>query len=102
LNFVNRWLYGFDAVIDPATGQPDCRINVDPTVTTPAAVANVTNRPGILLANPALAEGCAPINILGTNGLTREAYEYGWGFLRENTDVKQEMYEFVATGEVAQ
>lgn len=98
LHYVNRWLYGFDAVIDPTTGEPACRVDTVPGVTTPVAVANALNRDGILLADPRLAEGCVPINVIGGNTLTSEARSYGWGYIRENTDVEQANYEFVASG----
>ncbi len=97
--FENRWGYGFDAVIDPATGQPACRVDVDPGITTPHLVAPFYSVPGRLLANPVLSEGCVPINILGQN-LTDEMREYGWGFLREDTVVKQDMYEFLSSGDI--
>lgn len=97
----NRYNYAIDTVLD-ASGNPECRSVVDPTVTTPAAVANVTNFLGRLIANPALRIGCEPLNPFGADGLTPEAFGYAFGFIREDTTVEQNMAEFVASGDIAE
>ncbi len=101
LAYENRYNYAIDSVLN-AQGQPACRTAVDPTATTPVAVANVTNFAGRLLANPVLRNGCVPLNPFGTNPISAAAKAYAFGFIRENTDVEQNMLEFVASGDIAE
>jgi outer membrane receptor protein involved in Fe transport len=101
LGYENRYNYAIDTVLNGA-GQPACRSAVDPLVTTPVAVANVTNLGGRLLANPVLRNGCQPLNPFGANNLTATAKAYAFGYIRENTDVEQNMAEFVASGDIAE
>jgi iron complex outermembrane recepter protein len=101
LAYENRYNYAIDSVLN-AQGQPACRSAVDPTATTPVAVGNVTNFAGRLLANPSLRIGCVPLNPFGANNLTAAAKAYAFGFIRENTDVEQNMLEFVASGDIAE
>lgn len=51
----DRYLAALDAVIDPSTGQPTCRSNINPA----AAAGAVTFTPGP-------NSGCAPLNIFGS------------------------------------
>jgi outer membrane receptor protein involved in Fe transport len=101
LAYENRYNYAIDSVLN-AQGQPACRSAVDATATTPVAVANVTNLAGRLLANPVLRNGCVPLNPFGTAALSPTAKAYAFGFIRENTDVEQNMLEFVASGDIAE
>jgi outer membrane receptor protein involved in Fe transport len=95
----NSYNYAIDTVLD-AQGQPACRSVVNPAVTTPVAVANVTNALGLAVADPSLRIGCQPLNPFGANGLTAAAKSYAFGFIREDTTVKQDMAEFVASGDL--
>ncbi|HZL92712.1 MAG TPA: TonB-dependent receptor, partial [Vicinamibacterales bacterium] len=95
----NRYNYAMDTVLD-GTGQPACRSVADPLVTTPVAVANVTNFFGLLVADPALAVGCQPLNPFGADNMSPEAKAYAFGYIRENTTVEQDMVEFVASGDL--
>ncbi len=101
LAYENRYNYAIDSVLN-AQGQPACRSAVDATATTPVAVANVTNVQGRLLANPVLRNGCVPLNPFGNAPLSAAAKAYAFGFIRENTDVEQNMLEFVASGDIAE
>ena len=101
LGYENRYNYAIDTVLNGA-GQPVCRSVADPSVTTPAAVGNLFSRAGRLVANPALRIGCQPLNPFGANNLTAAAKAYAFGFIRENTDVEQNMAEFVASGDIAE
>jgi outer membrane receptor protein involved in Fe transport len=102
LAYENRYNYAIDTVLHPTTNQPVCRSVADPTVTTPVAVANVTSFQGRLVANPVLRLGCQPLNPFGADNLTPEAKAYAFGYIRENTDVEQNMIEFVASGDIAE
>jgi outer membrane receptor protein involved in Fe transport len=66
------------------------------------AVANVTSFQGRLLANPSLRIGCQPLNPFGTGPISPAAKAYAFGFIRENTDVTQNMAEFVASGDIGE
>jgi outer membrane receptor protein involved in Fe transport len=79
-----------------------CRSVADPTVTTPIAVANFISAAGRLIANPVLRLGCQPLNPFGANNLTAAAKAYAFGYIRENTDVEQNMAEFVASGDIGE
>lgn len=95
----NRYNYAIDTVLD-GSGQPACRSAVDPTVTTPEPVANITNLLGRQVADPDLRIGCMPLNPFGANSLTPEAKSYAFGYIRENTTVEQDMFEFVTSGDL--
>jgi outer membrane receptor protein involved in Fe transport len=43
-----------------------------------------------------------PLNPFGANNLTPAAKAYAFGYIRENTDVEQNMAEFVASGDIAE
>lgn len=81
-----RMTFALDAV-DDGTGHPVCR-----------AV-----RDGIdaeFDGDPRIADGCVPINIFGTENITPEAFDYSWGRILENTEVEQDMVEFVSSGDL--
>ena len=101
LGYENRYNYAIDSVLDGA-GQPACRSAVNPAVTTPIAVANVTNAQGRALANPVLRIGCVPLNPFGSAPIPAASKAYAFGYIRENTDVEQNMIEFVASGDLAE
>jgi outer membrane receptor protein involved in Fe transport len=103
----NRYNYAMDTVIDnrvgsPTFGQPQCRSEVDPNVTTPVAVSNITNTLGYLVADPSLRTGCEPLNPFGSGPIPAASKAYAFGFIRENTVVEQDMLEFVASGDLSQ
>jgi iron complex outermembrane recepter protein len=50
--------------------------------------------------DPRIAENCAPVNPIGANGLSAEGYAYAFGQLDEQTNIKQDVWEAVASGEV--
>jgi hypothetical protein len=92
----NRYNYAMDTVIDtrvgsPTFGQPQCRSEVDPTATTPVGVSNITNTLGYLVADPALAVGCEPLNPFGSGPIPAASKAYAFGYIRENTVVQQDM-----------
>lgn len=79
-NTVNdRFYAAIDAVIDPATGQPTCRINLDPTAL-PFQPYNYT-RPGAdddgLFPITTFQPGeCVPLNILGEGAPSQQALDF--------------------------
>jgi outer membrane receptor protein involved in Fe transport len=107
LQHANRMAYALDTVIDnrvgsPTFGQPQCRSVVNPAVTTPVAMSNVTNQLGYLVADPSLRTGCQPLNPFGSGAIPAGAKSYAFGYIRENTVVEQDMLEFVASGDLSQ
>ncbi len=96
----NRYNYAIDTVL--VGGVPTCRSVADPNVLTPVASSNITNTLGRLVANPELRIGCQPLNPFGTGAIPAAAKAYAFGFIRENTDVEQNMVEFVASGDIAE
>lgn len=55
----DRFLAAVDAVIDPATGLPTCRSNLDPSAAVSAADS------GLFSFTPGANSGCLPLNLLG-------------------------------------
>jgi outer membrane receptor protein involved in Fe transport len=101
LQHANRMAYALDTVLN-AQGQPACRSVVNPAVTTPVAVSNIINQLGYLVADPALAAGCQPLNPFGTGAIPAATKAYAFGYIREDTIVEQDMLEFVASGDLSQ
>src|SRR5690606_33705083 len=76
------------SVIDPGTGQPACRVTVEGLSALPA------------FADPALANGCVPINIFGDQPLTAEQLAYGWGPIVEYNTIEQEILSGSVSGQL--
>jgi iron complex outermembrane receptor protein len=100
-----RFFAGLDAVIDPATGEPVCRITIDPDATwTPDFLGFLLGDPG---TDPRpfssfvtdFADSCVPINVLGPNAISDEAiaWSHANGFLNEN--VEQNVVSLIFTGD---
>jgi outer membrane receptor protein involved in Fe transport len=85
---VYRYQMAIDAVIDPVTSEPACRVTVEGLSALPA------------FADPSLANGCVPINILGDNPLTAEQLAYGWGPIVEYNTIDQEILAGSISGEL--
>ncbi|TQV71583.1 TonB-dependent receptor [Aliikangiella marina] len=73
----DRFFAAIDAVTDPATGNPACRIEVDPgapALTTPFDIP--TYDPGYFSFTPGAGQ-CVPLNIwAGRTGITQEAIDW--------------------------
>lgn len=82
---VYRIAMALDSVIDPATGQPACRVTVDGFAG--AVAANPGG--GYALANPLLANGCVPLDPFGSQPLSKAANNYSFGNLVENLRYEQ-------------
>ncbi len=83
-----RFRMALDAV-DDGTGHPVCRVTRDGFYSVYGADTVV---------DPRLADGCVPIDIFGTSAFSPAAFDYTVGQIKENTDVTQNMVEFVSSG----
>jgi len=83
-----RFFAGLDAVIDPATGNPVCRITIDPAA-----------QEGFSSFVTDFADSCVPINVLGANRITPEAvaWSHANGFLNEA--IEQNVVSLIFTGD---
>lgn len=74
---VDRFFAAIDAVSNPAGGQPDCRVNVDPTTPAMGTPFNIPNYdPGYFTFTPGDGS-CVPLNIwAGRVGVTQEALDW--------------------------
>ena len=78
--FTDRWLAATDAVTDPATGKPTCRVNVDPT----DAAAAVSFKPG----------ECMPFNVFGEGVASKQSIV----FITANPTERSHLVQHVASG----
>jgi outer membrane receptor protein involved in Fe transport len=86
-----RFNMALDAVDDGA-GNPVCRVTRDGFAAVYGAASTV---------DPRLAIGCVPIDVFGAQPFSPAAYDYTHGRVLENTEVRQEMIELVASGDLA-
>jgi outer membrane receptor protein involved in Fe transport len=61
---------------------------------------NIVCRATLLPVVPAAAEGCAPMNLFGLNGLTQEAVDYAYRMAPEDFEYTQHVVAATATGDV--
>ena len=85
-----RFLMAMDSVINPATGQPDCRVNV---VTDPASVYPIPSM------DPFLVGGCAPINPFGLT-MSDAAHDYAFDPLEEYNTIDQDVLAGSVSGDL--
>nr|WP_294169363.1 TonB-dependent receptor [uncultured Sphingomonas sp.] len=90
----DRFYAAIDAVIDPATGQPTCRVNIDPSFTpfqpfnyTRDEIPPTTFQPG----------ECAPLNLFGEGVASQAALD----FVRVNTTDRARLNQHVVSGSIA-
>jgi outer membrane receptor protein involved in Fe transport len=84
---VYRYQMAIDAVLDSG-GNPVCRVTRDGPSALPP------------FADPSLANGCVPINIIGNTPLTRQQIDYAWGPIVEYNTIDQEIVAGSVSGEV--
>lgn len=70
----DRYAAALDAVIDPATGQPTCRSNLDPTAIGPNVDWQGWAAPTSFTPGP--NSGCVPINIFGNGSPSQAALDW--------------------------
>lgn len=83
----DRFFAGVDAVIDPETGNPVCRVSIDPDAAD---------------AFPDFAvDGCVPINLFGPNTISEEAIDWAYadGFVNES--LEQSVITLAFTGDTS-
>jgi len=85
-----RFLMAIDSVINPATGQPDCRVNV---ASNPAAVYPFAGM------DPFLAQGCTPINPFGQT-MSAAAHDYAFDPLEEYNTIDQQVFAGSVSGDL--
>lgn len=86
---VYRYQMAIDAVLD-GSGNPVCRVTRDGAAALPP------------FADPSLANGCVPINIIGNTPLTRQQIDYAWGPIVEYNTIDQEIVAGSVSGELWQ
>jgi outer membrane receptor protein involved in Fe transport len=97
----DRYFAALDAVVDPATGQVTCRINLPgESIIDPNNYAGIAEISGVPVSGAPLtfSKGqCKPLNILGSGQSSREAID--WVFVDDVTNARNR--QFVATGSVS-
>jgi outer membrane receptor protein involved in Fe transport len=83
-----RYTFAVDAVLDPTTSKPVCRVSL------------FGLNPGQLAAgaDPSLAVGCEPLNVFGTGGASPEALAYAFGNLTEHDNITQNVVAGTVSG----
>ncbi|MCD2324411.1 TonB-dependent receptor [Sphingomonas sp. IC-56] len=90
----DRFYAAIDAVTDPVTGQPTCRVNLDPSWTPDQPMAF----PRVALPPTTFRPGeCVPLNLFGENAASSEALN----FIRQTTDDRARLEQHVATASVS-
>jgi iron complex outermembrane recepter protein len=87
-----RFLMAIDSVINPATGQPDCRVNV---ASIPSAVYPFAGM------DPFLVQGCTPINPFGQT-MSAAAHDYAFDPLEEFNTIDQQVVAGSVSGDLWQ
>ena len=72
--FNDRFAAALDAVIDPGTGQPTCRSNLDPTALSPNISFDGFPEPATFTPGP--NSGCAPFNVFGEGSPSQAALDF--------------------------
>lgn len=90
----DRFYAAIDAVIDPATGQPTCRVNLDPTWT-PFQPFNYTR--GEIPPTTFAPGECVPLNLFGEGVASQAALD----FIQVNTTDRARLTQNVLSGSLA-
>jgi iron complex outermembrane recepter protein len=85
-----RFLMAIDSVINPLTGQPDCRVNV---ASIPTAVYPFAGMPASLI------QGCKPINPFGQT-MSAAAHDYAFDPLEEFNTIDQQVFAGSVSGDL--
>lgn len=76
-SITDRFFAAIDVVTDPETGQPACRVDVDPTAVPPTTPFNIpVSDSGVFSFTPGAGQ-CVPLNIwAGRSGVSAEAIDF--------------------------
>lgn len=95
----DRFFAALDAVIDPATGQATCRVNLDPTsVALPSSLG--TYYPGYVTFDPA-AGACLPLNLFGQGHDNTAAAAWAFPRVTDSAVIEQKVASAVLVGDSA-
>ncbi|MGY8985320.1 MAG: TonB-dependent receptor domain-containing protein [Sphingomonadales bacterium] len=83
--------YATDVVVNPITGEPDCRINVEGIPADPNAGHGV-NEPNKVYKN------CVPLNLIGLNKMSQEAKDYVTGLGMTHAKLEQQVFSANVSG----
>lgn len=89
-----RFALAADAVINPLTGQPDCRVNVAAPGTQHLVYPTA-------FMDPFLVQGCAPLNPFG-KAMSDAAHDYAFDPLEEFNTIDQQVFAGSVSGELWQ
>lgn len=81
--YSDRWLAAIDSVVDPKTGNPTCRVNIDPT----DSAAAISFKPG----------QCVPFNLFGEGVASKASTD----FIRAQTTEHSHLVQHVASGSIS-
>ncbi|WP_291537213.1 TonB-dependent receptor [Brevundimonas sp.] len=92
----DRFFAALDAVIDPATGQATCRVNLDPTsVALPSSLG--TYYPGYVTFDPTGGE-CLPLNLFGQGNDNTAAAAWAFPRVTDRAVIEQKVVSAVLVG----
>ena len=98
----DRWYAATDAVTDPATGQPACRVDVDPTapaLDNPFSIPSYD--PGYFSFTPGAGQ-CVPLNIwAGQPGISSDAAAWVTTNTWDELEIEQTVFAASLTGDTA-
>ena len=103
--FNDRFAAALDAVIDPATGEPTCRSNLDPdalpvNLDWMGWLFDYEPRPGTWAASftPGPGSGCVPLNIVGDGSPSQEAQRWIMQTTESESEITQHVVQGFVTG----
>lgn len=95
----DRFFAALDAVIDPATNQPTCRVNLDPTsLALPSSLG--TYYPGYVTFDPTAGE-CLPLNLFGQGNDNAAAAAWAFPRVTDTALIEQKVFSAVLVGDSA-
>ncbi|MCC2617333.1 TonB-dependent receptor [Aestuariibacter halophilus] len=100
---VDRFMAAIDAVIDPATGNPACRADVDPNAPAMGTPFNIPDYdPGYFTFTPGAGQ-CVPLNIwAGRTGITQEAVDWVTVTERDQLTLEQTVLSATLAGDLSE
>ncbi len=105
--FNDRFHAALDVVVDPATGQPTCRSNLDPTALpfqpfSIPAFDFLAYGPGELSFTPGPGSGCVPLNLFGEGVASQAAIDWVMTDSVAKSKLTQHVFNAFVSGDVPQ